>query len=437
MQEISSERPALSLLQLNGLIKSAIADTLPDQYWVVAEIADLKLNQRGHCYLDLVEKEGNAAVAQIKANIWAYEYRSISNRFQKAANEPLKQGMKILFLASILFHEVYGLSLNVKDIDPTYTMGEMARKKKEVIARLRKEGIIDRNKAHVLPLVPQRIAVISSPTAAGYQDFFNHLDNNPYGYRFFHTLFPALMQGQEAEGSIIKALSSIRKQKSAFDLAVIIRGGGSVTDLNCFDGYPLAAEVAGFPLPVITGIGHEKDDTVVDIAAHTKLKTPTAVAEFLISGIRSFEENVLELESRIIASSELLLREEKQKLTSFAQRLSFVPIRLTTVHRNRLFILQREVQGSMQQRMQNEQNRLSRAEQAIRHLDPAHVLRRGYSITTLRGKILRDAALLKNGVAIETQLQNGTVTSIVQSGKEVTKSAKEQRTDLLPGFEGA
>ena len=437
MLKISSERPALSLSQLNGLIKSAIVDTLPDQYWVVAEIADLKLNQKGHCYLDLVEKEGNAAIAQIKANIWAYEYRSISNRFQKATNEPLRQGMKILFLASILFHEVYGLSLNIKDIDPTYTLGEMARKKKEVIERLKKEGLIDRNKALELPLVPQRIAVISSPTAAGYQDFFNHLDNNTYGYGFVHTLFPALMQGQEAEGSIIKALSAVRKQKSAFDLVVIIRGGGSVIDLNCFDGYPLAAEVAGFPLPVITGIGHEKDDTVVDIAAHTKMKTPTAVAEFLISGMRSFEENILGLESRIVTSVEQLLRDERQALTSFAQRLSLVPIRLTTVHRNRLLILQRDMQGALQQRMQNEQNRISRAEQAVRHLDPAHVLRRGYSITRFKGKILRDASLLKNGMLIETQLQNGTVTSIVQSGKEVKKSAKEQRTDLLPGFEGA
>jgi exodeoxyribonuclease VII large subunit len=437
MQKISSERPALSLSQLNGLIKAAILDTLPDQYWVVAEIADLKLNQKGHCYIDLVEKEGNAAIAQIKANIWAYEYRSISNRFRKAANEPLKQGMKILFLASILFHEVYGLSLNIKDIDPAYTMGEMARKKKEVLARLRKEGIIDRNKGLELPLVPQRIAVISSPTAAGYEDFFNQLDKNSYGYSFVHTLFPALMQGQEAEGSIIKALTEIRKQKSSFDLVVIIRGGGSVIDLNCFDGYPLAAEVAGFPLPVITGIGHEKDDTVVDIAAHTKMKTPTAVADFLISGMRSFEENVLGLENRIVSYAEQLLRDERQKLTSFAQRLSLVPIRLTAVHRNRLLIIQRDIRGHMQQRLQNEQNRLSRAEQAIRHLDPAHVLRRGYSITTLKGKILRDAALLKSGMSIDTQLQNGTVTSIVQSGKEVKKSAKKQRTDLLPGFEGA
>lgn len=437
MIHISSERPSISLSALNGLIKSAIADTLPDQYWVVAEIADFKLNQKGHCYLDLVEKEGNAAIAQIKANIWAYEYRSISNRFQKATNEPLKQGMKILFLASIVFHEVYGLSLNIKDIDPTYTMGEMARKKKEVIAQLKKEGIIDKNKALELPLVPQRIAVVSSPTAAGYQDFFNHLDNNSYGYRFVHILFPALMQGQEAEGSIIKALTAIRTKKSSFDLVVIIRGGGSVTDLNCFDGYPLAAEVADFPLPVITGIGHEKDDTVVDIAAHTKMKTPTAVAEFLISGMRSFEESILGLENRIVTSAEQLLRDERQKLASFAQRLSLIPIRLTTVHKNRLVLIQRDMRSHLRQRLQNEQSRLSSAEQAIRHLDPADVLRRGFSITTFKGKILRDTVLLMNGVSIETQLQNGTFTSIVQSGKEAKRNAKEQRTDLLPGFEGA
>jgi len=437
MQKIFSEKTTFSLSQLNGLIKSAILDTLPDQYWVVAEVADIKLNQRGHCYIELVEKEGNAAIAQIKANIWAYEYRSISNRFQKATNEPLKQGMKILFLASVLFHEVYGLSLNIKDIDPTYTMGAMARKKKEVIALLRKEGLIDRNKALELPLVPQRIAVISSPTAAGYEDFFKHLDNNPYGYCFVHTLFPALMQGQEAEGSIITALDAIRKQKNAHEIVVIIRGGGSVIDLNCFDGYPLAAAVANFPLPVITGIGHEKDDTVVDLAAHTKMKTPTAVAEFLISGMRSFEENVLGLENGIVTAAEQLLRDERQKLSSVAQRLSLLPIRLTTVQRNRLIILQRDMRSHLQQRLQNEQNRLSRSEQAMRHLDPADVLRRGYSITRRKGKVLRDAALLKNGMSLETQLQNGTVTSIVLSGKEIKKSAQEQRTDLLPGFERA
>ncbi len=437
MKEICNEKPALSLSQLNGLIKTAILDTLPGQYWVVAEVADIKVNQRGHCYLELVEKEDSAAIAQVRANIWAYEYRAISSRFQKAANEPLAQGMKILFLASVIFHEVYGLSLNIKEIDPTYSIGEMARKKQEVIARLRKEGLIDRNKALELPLVPQRIAVISSPTAAGYGDFFRHLDHNPYGYCFVHTLFPALMQGQEAESSIIKALSAIRKEKNSFDLVAIIRGGGSIIDLNCFDGYLLAAEVACFPLPVITGIGHEKDDTVVDVTAHTKMKTPTAVAEFLISGMRGFEEKALGLQNRIVAASGQLLSDERQRLTLFAQRLIHLPVRLTEAHRNRLLILQRDIRGGMEQRLQNEQNRLGRAEQAIRHLDPAYLLRRGYSITRLNGEILRNAALPANGSILETQLQNGMVTSIVQSEREVKKSVKKQRTDLLPGFEGA
>jgi exodeoxyribonuclease VII large subunit len=430
-----SERPALSLFQLSNLLKTAIADNLPDAYWVIAEIAEIKQNQKGHCYIELVEKNEKVTVAQIKANIWSYEYRAISSRFRKATNEPLRQGMKVLFLASVSFHEVYGLSLNIREIDPSYTMGEMARKKKEVIERLRKEGIIDRNKAYELPLVPQRIAVISSPTAAGYGDFFNHLDHNPYGYRFVHTLFPAIMQGREAEQSIISALNIIRKQKNSFDLAVIIRGGGSAIDLNCFDSYHLASQVATFPLPVITGIGHEKDDAVVDIVAHTKMKTPTAVAEFLIAGARSFEVNVLGLESRIINYAERSLKHQRLQLTYLAQRLSVVPVRLTSAHKNRLLLIQQDIRGHMRQRFQGERNRFSSIEQALRHLDPAHVLRRGYSITTCRGKIIKEASVLKNGMSIETRVHNGTVTSIVQSGKEVIGNGKVKRDDLLPGFE--
>lgn len=430
-----TERPALSLSELTGLIRSAIVDTLPDAYWVIAEIADIKQNQKGHCYVDLVEKNNKATVAQIKANIWSYEYRTISNRFRKATNEPLRQGMKILFLAYVSFHEVYGLSLNIRDIDPSFTMGEMARKKKEVIERLRKEGIIDRNKAYELPLVPQRIAVISSATAAGYGDFFSHLDHNPYGYFFIHTLFPALMQGREAEQSIISSLNNIKKQKNNFDLVVIIRGGGSVTDLNCFDNYHLASQVATFPLPIITGIGHEKDDTVVDIVAHTKMKTPTAVAEFLITGARSFEENIIGLESRIISYADRFLKSLMLQLTSLAQRLSLVPVRLISEHQNRLLLIQRDIRGHMGLRFKNEQNRFSSLEQALRYLDPANVLRRGYSITTSRGKIIKKASVLKNGMTIETRLHNGTVTSIVQSEKEEKGNGKVKRDDLLPGFE--
>ena len=432
------KKTALSLSQLNGLIKSAITDTLPDTYWVVAEIAEIKLNQKGHCYLELVEKEDDATIAQIRATIWSYEYRTISSAFQRMTKEPLSRGMKILFLAAVTFHEVYGLSLNIKNIDPAYTLGEMARKKKEVIERLKKEGIIEKNRSLDLPLVPQRIAVISSPTAAGYGDFINHLEGNPYGYRFTHILFPALMQGNEAEASIIRALAQIRKKRSGFDLAVIIRGGGSTIDLSCFDSYALAAAVAAFPLPVVSGIGHEKDDTVVDIVAHTRMKTPTAVAEFIISGLRSFEEAVLGLETRIVDRAGDVLKDEKRQLVALAQRLSLLPFRLQSIHMNMLLQIGKDMGGQVRQIFQARKARLESMEQAMRHLDPEQVLRRGYSITRYQGKVVKDAALLKNGMVITSTLHKGTLASVVQSersGKEGKEHGEKQRIELLPGLE--
>jgi len=338
-------------------------------------------------------------------------------------------------LADVTFHEVYGLSLNIRDIDPSYTMGEMARKKKEVIDRLRKEGILDLNKLLPLPLVPQRVAVISSPTAAGYGDFFNQLDNNPHGYKFVHTLFPALMQGQEAEKSVISALQEIGRGKDAFDVVVIIRGGGSVIDLNCFDGYPLASSIAKFPLPVITGIGHEKDDTVVDITAHTKLKTPTAVAEFLISGLRSFEESVLNIHDRVHRHTERFLKDERYRLDAIVQRISFIPVRISAFHTNKIAVLQRDLDDRTTRLLKKEENRINATEQAVKHLNPENVLRRGYSITRYKGHILKDASLPKKWAVIETVLGNGQLTSIVQERKEKDKSEQKQTDTLLPGFE--
>jgi exodeoxyribonuclease VII large subunit len=346
--------------------------------------------------------------------------------------------MMILFLAAVTFHEVYGLSLNIRNIDPTYTIGEMARKKKEVIERLRKEGIIDKNKSLELPLVPQRLAIISSPTAAGYGDFVNHLDGNPYSYRFVHVLFPALMQGNGAEASIMEALDKIRKKRAGFDLAVIIRGGGSTVDLSCFDSYALSAAVATFPLPIISGIGHEKDDTVVDIVAHTRMKTPTAVAEFIISGVRAFEETVLGLETRIVNRAEEFLKDEKHRLVMLARQLSLVPFRLKSIHMQRLLLLQKDIRGHLRQIFHARQSRLEAMQQAVRHLDPEQVLRRGYSITRHKGKVVKDASALKNGMMIESTLHKGTVASVVQSdkaGKEGKNHGKKQGTDLLPGLE--
>ena len=433
----SNNRTTYSLFELNNIIKDAISYALPDAYWVVAEIADIKLNQKGHCYLELVEKNDNKVIAQVKANIWAYEYRKLSHKFQAATNESLRPGMKVLLLAAVIFHEVYGLSLNVRDIDPAYTMGEMALKKREVIERLTKEGLIGLNKSLSLPIVPQRIAVISSPTAAGYGDFFGQLDNNPYGYRFIHTLFPALMQGSGAEQSIISALRKVSQKIDLFDVLVIIRGGGSVIDLNCFDSYNLASEVAKSLLPVITGIGHEKDDTVVDITAHTKMKTPTAVAEFLISGLRSFEENIIEIQNRLVKHSGIFIRAGNFAMTSLTQRLNFISIQLTVSLQTKIEGMEKDLRIHARQFIQKNCSSLDNLEKVIRLLDPANVLKRGYSITHHRGKILKDVSLLRKGDFIDTILFEGVVKSIVETAKEANEREQEQANDLFSGIDRA
>lgn len=434
----TNNKKPFSLFELNNIIKDAISYALPGAYWVIAEIADTKLNQRGHCYLELVEKEGNKIIAQVKANIWAYEYRKLSLKFQAATNESLKPGMKVLLLVAVTFHEVYGLSLNVKDIDPAYTMGEMALKKREVIERLTKEGIIALNKGLSLPAVPQRIAVISSPTAAGYGDFFDHLDNNPYGYRFIHVLFPALMQGAGAEQSIISTLRKVSQKRELFDVLVIVRGGGSVIDLNCFDSYGIASQVAKFPLPVITGIGHEKDDTVVDMTAHTKMKTPTAVAEFLISGLRSFEQNIIEIQNRVMKLTERLIKDTSYTLDALTQRLNYISLQLTASVYSKIDGTEKELRNSIKQFMQKTAAGLDNLGKVIRLLDPVNVLRRGYSITHFKNRVMKDASLLHKGDVIGTMLFNGIVKScVIEETKEAEEREQEQAVDLFSGIERA
>ncbi len=425
MEQLSLHTRALKLSELSSLIKSAIGSALPDMYWVIAEIADCKCNQKGHCYMELVEKEDHKTTAQMRSTIWAYEYRALSRKFETAAKTPLKPGIKVLLLVAVSFHEVYGLSLNVKDIDPAYTMGEMAIRRREIIDRLTKEGIIDRNKELPLPLVPQRIAVVSSPTAAGYGDFLDQLNKNAYDYRFTYKLFPAIMQGAETEQSIIAAFEKIQIMKNDFDVAVIIRGGGSVADLSAFDNYSLAAKIASCPIPVITGIGHEKDDTVADIVAHTKMKTPTAVAEFLISGARSFEENIGTIENRLRAYAERLLGDAAYSLNLLTKRLSLVPSHITSSSLNHLNALEKNLGGYLRQYMQHKQNKLSSIDQAIRHLDPANVLKRGYSITRHNGKVIKDSELLSKGDIIETELCSGKIRSIIE--KNGRTDGTEQR----------
>ena len=316
----------LKLSELNGLVKKAIGEAFTAPIWVICEISELKINRNGHCYLVLIEKEenGDAIVAQAKATIWSYTFRMLQPYFESTTGQQLTEGLKVLVSVSVEFHELYGFSLNIRDIDPTYTLGDMARRRREIIARLQAEGVADMNKELALPLVPQRIAIISSPTAAGYQDFIDQLTNNPAKYHFHLKLFPAIMQGNQAESSIIGALEQIYRYESFFDAVVIIRGGGSQVDLSCFDNYNLAYFVTQFPLPVITGIGHEKDDSIVDLVAHTRLKTPTAVAEFLITGIALFEQHLDDLKNRFAGNIEDLLNSAKTMVEQYAR--SIIPI---------------------------------------------------------------------------------------------------------------
>jgi len=436
-EEQYSGIPVFTLSELNTTIKATLELAFPESVWVVAEISEIRCNSKGHCYLELVEREEEETIAQIRANIWAYTFRNLASKFEKATGETLKQGMKVLLQVNVTFHEVYGLSLNVKDIDPTYSLGEMARKKREVIERLTKEGLINLNKQIPLPLVPQRIAVISSATAAGYGDFIDHIDDNPYGYKIFYKLYQSLMQGQEAEASIIAALKQIRGHIKLHDAVVIIRGGGSQIGLSCFDTYSLAVEVAKFPLPVITGIGHERDDTVVDLVAHTKLKTPTAVAEFLILGMSSFEERLLDAQNTLINRVKELLREENHRLQYLMQQFRhIVKDRFngeinrieTALHRlihgttqiidgnnNKVKLDVNRLVGGLKIVFQEHKSKIKNFEQAIRLLDPINVLQRGYSVTYLREKAIKDSRELQEGDIIRTKVYKGSVNSKVEA----------------------
>lgn len=310
-----------SLSQLNTLIKNTLFEAFPSTVWVVGEISELYENQKGHCYLELIEREGVEVIARMKANIWSYTYRMLKPYFETTTGQPFTHGLKILVRVMVEFHPSFGLSLNIKDIDPVYTVGNTALQRKHIIERLKNEGVFDMNKQLKFPLVPQRVAIISSKTAAGYTDFINQLDNNEHGFRFCYQLFEAFVQGTEAVPSIINALEQIFMHENLFDVVVIVRGGGAAADLSCFDNYDLALNITQFSLPVITGIGHEKDDTIIDMVAHTRMKTPTAAAEFLITCVEHFNEKLSLLEHELTELTCKILDSHKAKLESFTDTL--------------------------------------------------------------------------------------------------------------------
>lgn len=329
------ERETISLTELNRMIQFAIHLQLPDKYWITAELNEVRVGSGGHCYLEFVEKNdrGNVPLAKARGIIWSNNYRILSHKFEEQAGVSISAGLKVLVNVSVEFHELYGYSLNVVDIDPSYTLGDLYMKRKEIILRLEDEGVIGMNRELDFPVVPQRVAIISSPSAAGYGDFLAQLDNNPYGIRFYTELFPAVMQGEQVEKSIIAALDSIYERHGSYDVVVIIRGGGASSDLSGFDSYNLAFHCTQFPLPIISGIGHERDKTVLDYVANVSVKTPTAAAQYLITAANDFAVTVSSLASGIQKSVERCISDEKLWQSGLVSALNMVVSRNLHSHK--------------------------------------------------------------------------------------------------------
>lgn len=427
---------SLSLYELNNIVRLTIENTLIDTYWIRAEISELHVNR--HCYLEFVQKDerGNGIIAKARGQVWASKWYMLKSYFEKVTRQSLTVGMQVLVKVEVTFHEYYGYSLNVVDIDPTYTLGDISRRRQEIIQTLKDEGVYDMNKELPLPRLLQRIAVISSPTAAGYGDFCNQLHTNLFGLAFHTQLFPAIMQGNEVEHSIITALERIAENYEAWDIVVIIRGGGSATDLSGFDTLELAENVAQFPIPIVTGIGHERDDTIIDMVAHTRVKTPTAAAEFIIHHQENELAEVEELETSIRNAASAILLSEKQRLALLTNKLPNLFVILRQKEQSRIERAFIRIQSAAIQRSITEnalvENKAQKLETAVSNLlaaqqhkvemlhtkvessNPQRILNLGFSITRINGKAVTDSNAVKQGQTIETTLKNGIIKSTAQ-----------------------
>ena len=400
----------MTLFELTNLIKLELENNLEPNYWVIGEISELRVNQKGHCYMELVEKENNFIQAKIRANIWSYTYRTVSSLFESATGTPLKAGIKVLFNISINFHEVYGMSATVNDLDPNYTIGERSRLRELTIKKLNDAGLTEKNKQLSLPEVPQRIAIISSDSAAGYGDFMNQLSENLRGYHFHTVLFTALMQGNESVVSIRKALKAIHESDSQFDAVVLIRGGGAQADLDSFDTFELARAIALFPLPVLVGIGHERDQTVVDIVAHTSLKTPTAVAEFLLSGMERFNEILHEHIYRIERVFEQKLSLEQHRLLQLSHEVEQGAFRSLKSQEHQLKEKSLALTYTIKRFFEKQLSQLIGLEKQVDLINPETIFKRGYSITLKNGK-----SIAHQKVALGDELETRTLKKNLKS----------------------
>ena len=427
----------VTLFELNNLVREVISSTLSEEYWVEAELSEVH-EVHGHCYMELIQKElfSNTPVAKASAKCWKNKWSLLREKFAKVTREGLKPGMKVLLKVYADFHEAYGFAWIVTDINPEFTMGDMARKRQEIIDTLKREGVFELQKELVLPQFAQRIAVISSENAAGYGDFCHQLADNPQQLKFYTRLFPAVMQGEGVEESVIGALNSINENIEKFDAVVIIRGGGATSDLSGFDTLRLAENVANFPIPIITGIGHDRDESIVDMVAHTKVKTPTAAAALLIDHLNLVLKRLLDAQAELIAAVRHRSELEQARLVRMSEKIpvlfSLVKTRqeqrierhLANItaslndklsrERHRLSLIEKQLGPTLLQQLTKENYRLQLLQQRLEALNPQRLLQRGYSITLCKGKVVRDARQLKAGDEIETKLANGKITSIIQ-----------------------
>lgn len=454
------ENTALTLSKLTALIRKTLNAGFPDQFWVIAEISEFHLNSSGHAYLELVEKsqDNKKVLARMRGTIWSYTFRMLRPYFEGSTGYQFSAGIKVLVKVSLEFHPQYSISLNIKDIDPNYTLGDLARRKAEILEKLTREGVIDMNKQLEFPIVPQRVAVISSPTAAGFEDFLKTLSDNIYNFQFEISLFQAIMQGEKAEQSIIEALENIYQSESEFDVVVLIRGGGATIELDCFNNYDLAFHISQFPLPVLTGIGHERDETVADIVAYKKLKTPTAVAEMLIDRMADFlaaldqareyingfvKQRVQSEKDKVSILSQNLLLFTKQNLHKADKNLNQLTHRvnstlrgsiinsynslnekknnlkfylstLLTKERQRFDTLLDKTERLSLLRIKEEKDKLVSLERIKDLSDPDYILSKGYSITTHQGKVLKNPKSVKTDDEIITILHKGKLKSKVK-----------------------
>ena len=380
-----------SLSELCTEIQEVVENDLLERYWVRAEIASL--STRGHCYMELVEKaEDNTLAAKVRATCWNNVYGLLSAYFIHETGQALRIGMQVLVEVSVGFHPVYGLNLNIWNIDPTYTQGDLAKQRQATIRRLKEDGVIDMQKSLEVPTLVRRVAIISAAGAAGYGDFCDQLTNNRYGYKFELSLFAAIMQGDNAPRSIISALNQIVKEEDQWDIVVIIRGGGASTDLGCFDDYELANHCAQFPLPILSGIGHTRDMSIVDMVVHTSVKTPTAAAEWLIERIEEQIEVITLLSSRLQRATQYAVIQEQNKLQGYLQRMSY----------------------AMQRLVIQEQSRLQMWGKTIELHSPERIFKMGYSLTMLNDKPITKIADVKEGDILKTFVQDGIVESVVK-----------------------